>query len=78
MHAGFRTCIMFLLCSIVYNSKLARNLHDMFHDVQTSVGKKPGFSSLSFFSGIILLKLHLIELRVLVRMGEVGWFVCLF
>lgn len=40
MHADFKTCIMFLLCSIVDNSKLARNQHGMFHDVQTSVEKK--------------------------------------
>ena len=62
-----------LLCSIMDNSKLARNLHGMFHDVQTMV-KKHVLSSLSFFPRKDLLEPHLKEQGGLEMLGEVGWF----
>jgi len=51
-----RLVLCSLLSSIVDNSKLARNLRGMFHDVQTTV-KKYGLSSLSFFPGKNFLEL---------------------
>lgn len=46
MHAGFRTCIVFPDMQLD-NSKQARNLHVVFHDVKIMV-KKHGLSNLPF------------------------------
>lgn len=67
-----------MLCSLLYstvnNSQAARNLPDMFHDVQTTVKKIPGLSRLSFCLMKDMLPPYLKEQGRVEMLEEADWF----